>query len=500
MTHQRKICALDNMGALSGLDDGSVTLAYLDPPFNSGRSYEALLGRGSTRSSTAFTDAWTWGDEAESDLGRLHEWVPAYAAGLIQSVVGTLGRSDLSAYLVMMTPRLGEVRRVLADNGSLYLHCDPAASHYLKIILDQIFGPDNFRNEIIWKRTHAHSGSRRFGPVHDVILYYSKSKHYLWNQGHTAYSDDYIEKYFRNRDAKGSYQLITCTGPGPRPNTRAHFKWRGVWPPANRHWAWTEDVMEQLEATNRLVYSSNGVPRLKRYVDDGAGVRLQDLWLDINPLGAHSTERTGYETQKPIGLLRRIIQASSSPGDLVIDPFCGTGTTAVAAESLGRQWLVVDSSLLAASLTLARVRNTGTEAPIALQGFPSSLSAVLSIQRNDPTTFAVWGTGMLGTLLEKESMSDELARGTRRLGIGQASRSIVSWVPLRPDGGGARNAALYRSTADYGIVLVTNPSTRTLGRWLIDRLELPIQSVEVESLLGADAARLGIAPALVAAA
>lgn len=498
MASTRSIWADDNLSAMASMPAGCATLAYLDPPFNSGRSYEALLGvESSSGSREAFTDLWSWSDEAESHLAQLEEWVPNSAASLVRSLVAVLGRDDLAAYLAMMTPRMGALHRVLADNGSLYLHCDPAASHYLKIVLDQIFGAQNFRNEIVWKRTHAHSGSRRFGPVHDVILFYSKTAGYVWNQGFSPYSDEYVDKYFRNHDERGAYQLITCTAPGSRVGTRAHYRWRGVWPPANRHWAWTEDVMEQLELDDRLVYSSTGTPRLKRYVDDGEGVRIQDLWLDINPLSAHSAERTGYETQKPSQLLRRIVESSSNPGDLVLDPFSGTGTTAVAAEELGRSWAAVDVSLLAASLTLARVRSTGTDAPVELYGFPRTLGGIRDLRRCDPMTFAVWATGMLGTLIERDSLGTPLAKGTGKLGAeGGAKRSIVSWVPLSPGGSALKDLGLYRSSADLGMLLVGSRSDAELCEWVRSGVSRRIQAVELESLVSREAATAGMAPAL----
>ena len=496
MRTTRTLWSQDNFAVLAGLETGSAALAYLDPPFNSGRSFEAVLGQGSESPQEAFSDMWTWGEEAERDLLQLDQSLPRQAADLVRAIVAALGKVDLAAYLVMMTPRLGELRRVLADNGSIYVHCDPSASHYLKIVLDHIFGPENFRNELVWKRTHAHSGSRRFGPVHDVILFYSKSKNYLWNQGHSPYSSDYIEKYFRKTDERGAYQLITCTGPGSRVGTRAHYEWRGQWPPANRHWAWTEDVMEQADREGRLEYSSKGTPRLKRYVDEGKGVRLQDLWLDINPLGAHEHERTGYETQKPVRLLERIIEAGSNTGDLVIDPFCGSGTTAVAAEKLGRSWIAVDSSLLAASLTLARVRHSGSDAPVALHGFPASEGAILKVQERDPTAFAVWGTGMLGTLVNKNRLTQKLASGVSCLEARSSRRTLVSWVPLSKDLSGLRDANLYRDSADCRAVLVSDSASRALHGWISSQVGERVHAVELKSLLGVEAARLGMAPVL----
>ena len=429
----RHIWARDNIEALSSIEEGTARLVYLDPPFNSGRAYEALLGISDLglRQRKAFDDIWLWDCEAEAQFDRLRMDAGREVAEFVGTIVATLGRCDLAAYLVMIAPRLIQARRLLADNGALFLHCDPSSSHYLKILLDLVFGPDNYRNEVIWKRTHAHSGSRRFGPVHDVILFYSRTSNYLWNQQFAPYSSDYITKYFRNEDERGRYQLITCTAPGARPGTRAHYEWYGAWPPPNRHWAWTKEKMQELEADDRIVYSSNGTPRLKRYVEDGKGTKLQDLWLDINPLSAHSAERTGYETQKPAALLSRIIEATTDQGDLVVDPFGGSGTTAVAAERLGRSWVIADRSLLAAALTLSRVRQESCPAPINLHGFPASVTEAERLLRNDPTTYAVWGTSILSTLLDRNDTDPTLASGNGIWTSPDTSARLLSWVSLK---------------------------------------------------------------------
>lgn len=487
----RQLFAADNMEMLAALDAGSVRLVYLDPPFNSGRSYEALLGVSGLghRRSGAFVDSWRWNDTTDGQLRAISKGGPRQVAEFLEAIVSTLGRCELAAYLVMIAPRLIEARRVLADDGALFLHCDPSASHYLKVLLDLIFGPDNFRNEVIWKRTHAHSGSRRFGPVHDVILFYSRTAAYNWNQLYTPYSREYIDKYFRNTDERGRYQLITCNAPGARPGTRAHYAWRGVWPPSNRHWAWTEDKMEAYEAEGRIVYSSNGTPRLKRYVDDGEGTRLQDLWLDINPLGAHSAERTGYETQKPAELLERIIEATTQAGDLVVDPFGGSGTTAVAAERLGRSWQIADVSLLASALSLSRVRALGCAAAIALHGFPESTKSALTLRRDDPIAYAVWGTSMLATLLDREDTDPDLASGSGLWPGETGAEAIVSWVPLT-DRAVERSARPKR--VDRALFLAAGPgSAATLEA--LTATAVPVTTVELSACVAPAAHQFGSA-------
>jgi hypothetical protein len=250
--------------------------------------------------------------------------------------------------------------------------------------------------------------------------------------------------------------------------------------------------MEALEAEGRLVCSANGVPRLKRYTDDGDGVRLQDLWTDINPLGAHSLERTGYETQKPLALLGRIIEASSRVGDLVIDPFAGAGTTAVAAEQLGRSWVVADRSLLAASLTLSRVRSSGTSAPVELRGFPESSEGALSVRAADPTTFAVWGTAMLGTLLDRSDTSGDLACGSGRLANGATLADVVSWVPLTSRVPVTAVAGLER-VVDRSLLLVADKPIAPLTKALRSVCGIDVEPVSLDACVHRSARTTGMA-------
>lgn len=489
----RTIWLGDNLESLTQVEAGSVMLAYCDPPFNSGRSFEAVLGL-ERETANAFADAWLWTTETTAALANLEDFVPKQAAAFIRSLVETLGKNELAAYLVMMSARLGAIYRVLHQCGSLYLHCDPAASHYLKVVLDHIFGPENFRNEVIWRRTHAHSGSRRFGPVHDTILFYSKSKNYIWNQIYAPYSKDYIDNYFTKEDEHGRYQLITCTGPGDRTGTRAHYRWRGKLPPSGRHWAWTSEKMEELDAAGLLVHSSNGIPRLKRYVDDGPGVRVQDVWNDIGPLSAHSLERTGFETQKPLGLLWRIIEASTNPGDRVLDAFGGSGTTAVAAESMGRSWTTMDTSLLACSLTLARVRQQNATGHITLANFPTNMSDMIRLRKQHPITFAVWGTGILGTLLDKKRMSETIAGGVGSLGGNGQARVLSSWVPLQ-NRMALRDVPIDTSEG-HVFMLNTGGDIPQLARRVGNRQGVEVVSVPMEECLDAEALSLGMAPSV----
>jgi site-specific DNA-methyltransferase (adenine-specific) len=279
----------------------------------------------------------------------------------MQAFYTFLGGNDMMAYLTMMSSRLVELRRVLKPTGSLYLHCDPTASHYLKLLCDAIMGKDNFLSEIVWKRTSAHSSAKRFGPVHDVILHYSKTENYTWNQIYQAYSDEYLETFFDQEDEEGRrWKRTDLTGAGTR-NGETGKPWRGIDITAKgRHWAQPPKVLDELDAKGRIHWpkKKDGMPRLKQYPEDLPGVPLSDLVLDIPPLHNMAAERLGYPTQKPVALLERIIQASSNPGDLVLDPFCGCGTTIDAAEKLGRDWIGIDVTQLAISLIKNRLQDT----------------------------------------------------------------------------------------------------------------------------------------------
>ncbi|MFT4230693.1 MAG: site-specific DNA-methyltransferase [Microbacterium sp.] len=467
----------DNLDLLGSIGSASAQLVYMDPPFASGREYKAVL-QSRRDSGTEIVDAFsdTWSTRASAGGGGSQP-IDALLGGIAPFLPGST-----AAYLRMMAPRICEAWRILDERGSLYLHCDPSASHYLKMLLDVVFGPENFRSEIIWRRTHAHSGSRRYGPVHDVVFFYSKTDRYIWNQPFAPYSQEYLDKYYTRADARGSYQLITCTGPGDRTGTKAHYVWRGKLPPPGRHWAWQAERMEELDRAGLLVYSRNGTPRLKRYVDEAPGVALQDVWTDIGRLDAHSAERVGYETQKPVALLRRIIEASSEPGSLVVDPFAGSGTTAVASEQLGRAWAVGDSSLLAASLTLSRVRQACRAAAITLSGFPASSAEAARLRRTDPTTYGAWGTSILGAEIDRQRSSGGVTKGRGVLVGGGERAETRSWVPL-----GKSPRASHVEPADvppgvrFGLVLDAQPSaTRIHERLRTIRSGFEVIGVPVE--------------------
>jgi DNA modification methylase len=483
---ERLIHAGDNLEAFSQVPDGSAQLVYMDPPFASGRKFEVSMSRsrsGGSERIEAFDDRWTGADPGT---------VERRFAGLIE-ISRLSGDRHLAGYLRMMLPRLVEARRVLDDRGALYLHCDPAASHYLKVALDIVFGPENFRNEVIWKRTHAHSGSRRYGPVHDTILFYSKSKEYRWNPTFTPYSDDYLANHFRQEDSRGRYQLITCTGPGDRVGTLAHYEWNGHYPPAGRHWAWKRERMIELDRAGLIVHSKNGIPRLKQYATEGKGVAMQDVWTDISRLDAHSQERVGYDTQKPTALLERIIRSSSEPGGLVIDPFAGSGTTAVAAEVLGRSWAAFDTSLLAASLTLGRVRQVAGQADVELEGFPTSVEEAGRLRRQEPNTYGIWGTGMLATVLDVENSTNRVVSGAGVIGPPPGPRlNLRSWVPM-DSATDLSGFASQERRAEVGIVLAEGEAESLRARLEARYPRLRVIATDVSQLVSGAARRHGYA-------
>ena len=354
----------DNLHVLRGMNSECVDLIYLDPPFNSNRSYEAPIG--SRAAGAAFKDAWTLDDVDVHEHGELADRNPA-AYSVIEAARQAHGKS-MQAYLIMMAVRLLEMRRVLKPKGSIYLHCDPTASHYLKLLMDGIFGHRCFVNEIVWKRTSAHNAKKGWGPVHDTILFYG-CPNFLWNRTFQPYDPEYVEKFYRHRDAKGRYRIGDLTAAEPRTG-ESGMPWRGI-DPGSRHWApsrsfpggetlpvSTHTALDALDNMGRIHWPKvrgGGKPGFKRYLHEMPGSAVQDVVTDIRPLSHAAKERTGYPTQKPLTLLDRIIRASSDPGDMVLDPFCGCATALVAASRLGRQWAGIDLSPLAVKLVNERV-------------------------------------------------------------------------------------------------------------------------------------------------
>ena len=347
----------DNLDILRGLNSASVDLIYLDPPFNSNRNYAAPVG--SAAAGAAFKDTWTLSDLDVAWMGLIADEQPAMYKVL--EAAGLTHGKGMQSYLCMMAVRLLEMRRVLKDTGSIYLHCDPTASHYLKMLMDSIYGSQNFRSEITWKRSSAHSdtrqGRRQHGRIHDVLLYYTKSDQWTWNPIYTDYDPEYIEKFYKYVEpgTNRMYTLDNLTGPGGASKGNPQYEVMGV----TRYWRYSEERMQELIDAGRVVQRKSGaVPRYKRYLDEMPGAPLQDQWTDIPPIASQAKERIGYPTQKPLALLERIIRASSNEDDVVLDPFCGCATACVAAENLGRRWIGIDISPKAVELVNMRLQQT----------------------------------------------------------------------------------------------------------------------------------------------
>ena len=405
----------DNLPILrEHVPDESVDLVYLDPPFNSNASYNILFkeqsGEASPAQIQAFTDTWEWTLEAERTFREEIVESPRMPENVVKMVSAFLefvGRNTMMAYLVMMAPRLVELRRVLKPTGSIYLHCDPTASHYLKLLMDAVFGKENFRNEITWKRTHSHGDpQRKFGAITDTLLLYSKAGEYKFMPQYRPFSQEYIDRTFTGTDPNGRrWQSVTLRSPNPRPNlTYPYEASNGVtYQPHRNGWSCDPQRMKKYDREGRLHFParSSGALRLKMYLDESPGAKVQNLWDDIPPISANAQERLGYPTQKPQGLLERIIQASSNPGDVVLDPFCGCGTAVAAAHRLGRRWVGIDVTHLAVALMKNRLKTAFNLAPgsdYRVVGEPVDVGGARALAEQDRYQFQFWAMSLLEAL------------------------------------------------------------------------------------------------------
>lgn len=388
----------DNLEVLRGFADEIVDLVYLDPPFNSNAGYNVLFrsasGAGADASIEAFDDTWTWGPKSSEAMLDIAHGTNRQLQIMMQAMHSALGDSPLMAYLAMMAVRLVELHRVLKPTGSLYLHCDPTASHYLKLVLDAVFGAENFRNEIIWQRSTGKAlMTRRLPTNHDVILAYSVGPNSTWNidAAFIAYDPndlpDKTKAKYSHQDPDGRvYRLDSLINPNPdRPNLTYEFL--GV----KRVWRWTQERMQKAYDDGLVIQTKPGtVPQLKRYLDEQRGIALGDVWTDIPPLNSQAQERLGYPTQKPRALLERIIAASSNPGDVVLDPFCGCGTAVDAAEKLGRRWIGIDITHIAIGMIEDRMRSGYPDVQFETIGVPKDLPSAERLAADDPHQFQQW--------------------------------------------------------------------------------------------------------------
>lgn len=380
--------------------DGSIDLIYLDPPFNSKANYNMLFtehsGEQSASQFQAFEDTWTWDHTAAQNYQQVVE-----AGGKVSQTLiafrSMLGESDMLAYLSMMAPRLKELHRVLAPKGSLYLHCDPTASHYIKLLLDSIFGGKNFRNEIIWQKIRTTKAQTNgFGKVHDTIFLYSKSEDSYFYTQYKDLDPNYIDSHFKIDPKTGRYiQLVSLLQKGQgQPRI---FGDKLLDPPAGRHWIWSQDRINAAMEQGLIEFTANGRPRKIQFLDESKGDIVDDIWNDIFPINSQAREALGYPTQKPEALLKRILLASSKEGDVVLDPFCGCGTAISVAQQLKRTWIGIDITHLAITLMKKRLRDAfGENVNYRIIGEPTSLPDAEALAASDPFQFQWWVLGLVG--------------------------------------------------------------------------------------------------------
>lgn len=432
-------------------------------------------GTGSKAQIEAFQDTWHWSQDAEDAFDQVMHSGNTNAAELLRALRRFLGENDMMAYLAMMAIRLIELHRVLKDTGSLYLHCDPTASHYLKILLDSVFGADNYRNEIVWKRTSTHNDSKTWSRVADVIYFYTKSATFTWNTPREPLADKHKLSKYRYDDGDGRlYCLDNMTSPSPRPNMM--YDWKGF-PFPKRGWRYAQETMATLDHDGRIWYPTNPDgsldtsrrPRLKRYLDVNPGGVMSTIWSDIAPINSQAKERLGYPTQKPLALLERIIAASSNPGDIILDPFCGCGTAVHSAEKLGRGWIGVDITHLAISLIERRLRDAFPGLLFDIQGTPKDLDGARDLALWDKYQFQWWAVSLVeaqpfaGKKKGADGGIDGLiyfksdSKTTERAIVSVKGGDSVSVAMIRDLKG-----VLERENAPIGVFLSLAPATRPM--------------------------------------
>jgi DNA modification methylase len=478
---ENKLYYGDNLTVLRDyVRDESVDLIYLDPPFNSRQDYNVLFaekdGTPSGSQITAFEDTWEWNLDAERACEEIIERGGRVAEAMM-AFRTFLGRSDMMAYLAMMAPRLVELHRVLKTTGSIYLHCDPTATHYLKMLMDSIFGGQNYRNEISWRRTSAHANvGQRYAAVQDRLLFYSKSEKWTWNQPYIPYSAEYIESHYSQKEPGTNRRFTTrdLTASMQRASSGQLYDWKGFRPPPSRCWAYTKENMEAFEAKGLLSYSPRGMPRLKLYLDKMPGVPCDDIWVDIPPINSQAQERLGYPTQKPEALLERIIKTSSNEGDTILDPFCGCGTAIAVAHGLERRWIGIDVTHLAVGLIKKRLSDKFGEAvreTFDIFGEPTDLFGAKRLAEDDKFQFEAWALSMVGA-----RHAGDVRRGADR-GIdgrlyfhddksGKSKQIVLSVKGGNITASQVRDlrGVLEREKAEIGVFITLEPATKPMMR------------------------------------
>ena len=506
MYENRTLVRGDNLEEMRKFPDDCIDLIATDPPFNSKRDYfvpyrDEHGQEPDTLIRAAFTDPWTWGEAAEDAYQHLLVEEGGQIGDTVQGLRQFLNETPMMAYLVMMAIRIVEMHRILKSTGSLYLHCDSASSHYLKIVLDAIFGASNFRNEIVWKRTSVYNDGFSTGRVndinlscfrrvHDIILFYSKNPQPLWNPIYTEHDPEYVKEFYRHEDERGPYRFDNLIGHGIRQGESGQ-PWQGVDPTGvGRCWSvpnkdtWPEGVqppenyenlsvqekLDALDANGLIYWPPNGnIPRFKRYLSMSKGRRVHDVIADINPLSGQSKERTGYPTQKPIELYKRIVAASSNEGDLVLDPFCGCGTTLMASEELNRHWIGIDLTYLATGTVRLQIERLFPQLrnEITITGTPENAEQALELARTNPHGFEEWcATHVLHFRPDARRDGVGGIDGTFKFPLGRVQgRQTYGRAVAQVKGGNytlehIRDFRTAMQGADLGVFVVTSPPSQ----------------------------------------
>lgn len=469
----------DNLAVLrDSIAEASVDLIYLDPPFNSNASYNVLFkapsGEQSQAQIEAFDDTWHWNESAERAFDEVLTGSHSDAAIMLKAMRSALGENDMMAYLAMMAVRLIELHRVLKPTGSLYLHCDPTASHYLKTILDGVFGPENFRNEIVWKRKAGRGETNRqairFGVSHDLLLFYAKSSSSRFFRQFRDSNPEYIASKFVYIDEHGRrYRLDNLTSPSLRPNLIYAYK---GYPPPEKGWAVSRETMERMDREGRIWFPADKSKRLqrKRFLDELEGETVDTLWDDIPPINSQAQERLGYPTQKPVALLERIISASSNEGDVVLDPFCGCGTTVHAAQKLGRQWIGIDITHLAIALVEHRLKAAFPGIAYEVHGVPKDVAGARDLAERDKHEFQKWIVATIEGQPYKGGKKG-MDRGIDGFLHFRDADKMPQIAIISVKGGGIKSGdirdlkgTMEREGAALGIFLTLNPPTREMTK------------------------------------
>ena len=474
----------DNLDILRDrISNDSVDLIYLDPPFKSGKTYNIIFQpeagkiKGATAQIETFEDTWRWGVEAEKNYrglmeGTITKGKPTQKLiDLMKAMRSYLGECSMIAYLSMMAPRLLEMQRVLKKTGSLYLHCDPTASHYLKLLMDAIFGVNSFRNEIIWKRSNSPKAQAKgFGTQHDVILFYSKSDEFTFNKAYTSEFDENYLKSFRydDKDGRGVYQTVAIVAGGlQRYPGRKEFEFQGIKAP----WLYSKEKLEKWWEEGRIYQTKSGMCRLKDYLEDRPGQLVSDLWMDkdVSPLQGSSSEFIGYATQKPESLLERVIKTGSNEADLVLDPFCGCGTTVAVAEKLGRRWVGIDIAYLAIDIISKRLKQSGTKenTDFEVDGEPKDAYSAEKLAQRDPFQFQVWCISRLNATPSQTKSGDKGVDGimnfpdlSKTSKVGKGIIQVKGTASVNPSMVRDLKGTLKSQDADFGILVTLKKPTQ----------------------------------------